>query len=392
MAPPEAGTRFEDVDWDQFDASGSLATPERLVALAGTALLATLYWYDATFAHVYLVGEWRVDPIDWALLLAIVILGSYGVVPVLRRPGTTADVLSRLRARPATLIGGAFLLVILVLGAVGPFFYPTPKLQFQYGLHPPIGFATDVTAFDCQGTVTGGPFERTCHGSMTFPLGTNHRGHPMGSLLIAGARVALYVFAIVTAFVVPLATVVGVVSGLRGGFVDDALMGYVDLQLCLPAILVYVVANAYWHTSLFVLLVTFGLLSWGGVARVIRSEVLQRREAGHVRVARSMGASWQYVARRHILPNTTNTVVPAVFHLLALLVVVEAGVAFLGFHDIELYSWGSTISESFRAGAPEHEVWWVWAVPGLALVLTVFSLKLVGDGLRDALDPRSGHG
>lgn len=391
MSSPDDSPRFEDVDWGAIERSRSVASPERLTLLAGVLLLTALYWYDRAVAHVYLVGEWEVELIDWALLLAGVILLAYGVVPALRRRERLARVLRRVRARPAALAGGGFLLAILAVGATGPVVYPDPGLQFQYAFHPPVGFATDLPVQDCQGNVTGGAFNRTCQGSMAFPLGTNHRGLPMGYLVVTGARVALYVLAITAAFVVPLATVVGVVAGLRGGLADDLLMGYVDLQLCLPAMIVYIVANTYWHTSLLVLLGTFGLLSWGGIARLVRSEVLQRREAGHVRVARSYGASWRYVARRHILPNVTNTLVPAVCQLLAMLVLVEAGIAFLGFHDVQLYSWGSTISESLAAGHPTYELWWVSLPPGLALVGTVLSLKLLGDGFRDALDPRGGR-
>lgn len=100
-------------------------------------------------------------------------------------------------------------------------------------------------------------------------------------------------------------------------------------------------------------------------------------------------------AERHIVPNITNTLVPAVFHLLALLVLVEAGVAFLGFHDGELYSWGATIQEGLDpdfAGIglvmEPHEVWWISTVPAVVLAATLASLKLIGDGIRDALDPR----
>lgn len=388
MRKKDGQTSFEDVDWNEIDSSESPTSPRRVTFLGGVSVLAVLYWYDTRFANVYLVGEWTVDPIDWAFLLAGIIILSYGVVPFVRRRRTLSRVWTRLRSRPTTRFGIGYLGVLLVVGAVGPLVYPAPGLQYQFGLLPPFGFATEFYVNECLGTVTGGAFDRTCHGSLTFPLGTNHRGHPMGYLLITGARVALYVLVITAGFVVPLATVVGVVAGLWGGLVDDLLMAYVDMQLSLPAILVYIVANAYWNTSLFVLLVTFGLLSWGGIARIVRSEVLQRREAGHVRVARSFGASWPYVARRHILPNVTNTVVPAVFQLLALLVLVEAGIAFLGFHDIELYSWGSTIQEALGAGAPTYAVWWISAFPALALLLTIVSLKLVGDGLRDALDPR----
>jgi peptide/nickel transport system permease protein len=391
MSSPDATPRFEEVDWDDVDGSGSLFSPERATLLVGTLLLAVAYWYDTAVAHVFLVGTWKVERIDWALLLALVVLGSYGVVPALRNRGTVRRVLGRMAARPVTLFGAVYLIAILAVGALEPFVYPYPGLQFQQAFHPPVGFATDIQVQECLGTVTGGPFDRTCHGSMALPLGANERGFPMEYLIVTGARVTLYVLAITGAFVVPLAAVVGIVAGLRGGLVDDALMAYVDLQLCLPAIVVYVVANTYWNTSLFVLLATFGLLSWGGIARLVRSETLQRREAGHVRVARGFGASGSYIARRHILPNVTNTLLPAAFQLLALLVLVEAGIAFLGFNDVELYSWGSTMAQSLSAGYPTYEVWWVSVFPGLALVLTVFSLKLVGDGLRDALDPRGGR-
>jgi len=391
MRSPDDRPRFEEVDWDDVDRSSSLRSPELAAFLAGLSTLAVAFWYDTNVATGHLVGRWMVEPIDWAFLCAVVVLVSIVVVPAIRRRGKVRRVLWRLRSSPVALAGGVYLSAIAVIGALAPVVYPDPGLQFNHAFHPPVGFATDIPVQDCQGTVTGSVFDETCHGSMTYPLGTNRRGHPVEYLVVTGARVALYVLAITAAFVVPLAAVVGVVAGLRGGLVDDALMGYVDLQLCLPAIVVYIVANAYWHTSLLVLLATFGLLSWGGIARLVRSETLQRREAGHVRVARGFGASGSYIARRHVLPNVTNTLLPAAVQLLALLVLVEAGVAFLGFHDVELRSWGATISDSLAAGHPAHELWWVSTFPAIALVLTVLSLKVVGDGLRDALDPRGGR-
>jgi len=386
MSSPDGPPQFRRVDWDEVDRSRSLVTPERAALVGGLLFVAALYWYDTSIAHVYLIGEWNVDPLDWALLVALVGLAAYGVVPTVRRRERVARVLGRLRSRPVTLAAGGYLSVVVLAGLLGPLLYQDPGLQFQYANHPPVGFATDVGVDECLGTVTGDVFDRTCHGTLAFPLGTNERGLPMSYLLLTGARVAVYVLAVTAAFVLPLATVVGVVAGLHGGLVDDLLMGYVDLQLCLPAMIVYLVANTYWHTSLFVLLVTFGLFSWGGIARLVRSEVLQRREAGHVRVARGFGAPWRYLARRHILPNVTSTLVPAVFQLLALLLLVEAGVAFLGFHDVSLYSWGATISGGLGGNA--YRVWWMSTFPALALVAAMVSLKLLGDGLRDALDPR----
>ena len=398
MSRGDEDAQFERVDWSEIDRSREVVTAERVVFLVGILAVTALYLYDRYAAHVYLVGTWRTEPIDWVFMLSTVVLVAYGVVPLWKRRDSVRRVLGRLRSRPVTVGALGYLVVFVVVGFVGPVLVSNPGLRFHHAFHPPIGFTSQVVGIECVGEVTGPPFERQCHGSWTYPLGTNERGHPMGFLLVQGTRTALYVTFITAAFVVPLATVVGVVAGLRGGIVDSLLMSYVDVQLSLPAILVYFVGYTYWNPSLLLLIGAFGLLSWGGIARLVRSEVLQRRENGHVRVARSLGASERYVASRHIVPNITNTLVPAVFQLLALLVLFEAGVAFLGFHQIELYSWGSTISESVnaevagqmqnRADYPAYQLWWVSTLPTIALTATMLSFKLVGDGLRDALDPR----
>ncbi|ELZ14296.1 ABC-type transport system permease [Halovivax asiaticus JCM 14624] len=332
------------------------------------------------------------------LLYGVVFLVAYGVVPVARNRHAVWRLLTRLQNRPITIFAGLYLLVFFVVGLFGPIVYEDPGLNFGYAFQPPIGFSGELTAPQCAGDVTGGAFDRRCHGSWSYPLGTNHRGYPLGYLLIEGARIAVYVTVFTAAFVVPIATGLGIVTGLHGGIVDDILMSIIDVQMSIPAILLYFVGYAIFNPSLLLLLVSFGLLSWGGITRLVRSETLRRRERGHVLVARSLGAPNSYLARRHILPNVTNTVVPAMFQLLALLVLIEAGIAFLGFHELELYSWGSTISESInaqiagqhqiRADRPASDIWWVSAFPALILTVTISALKVVGDGLRDALDPR----
>lgn len=398
MSESEAGPAFQRVNWDDMTRSRYVLTAPYIAFITGVIILAILLLYDTYVAHVYLISTWRVDPVDWVFLFGLVVLFAFGGVPLLQRRRSTRRYLRRLTARPATLFGSVFLVVFFIVGVLGPVVYPYPGLDFGRALLPPYGFSSPIIPPNCVGGISGEGFDRYCHGSMEAPLGTNQRGFPMEFLIIEGSRVALYVVTVTAAFVIPTAALTGVIAGLRGGLVDDLLMAYVDIQLSIPAIIVYFIGYVYWNPSLLLLLATFGLLSWGGIARLVRSEVLQRREDGHVMVARSLGASQLYIARRHILPNVTNTLVPAAFHLLALLVLIEAGVAFLGFHDIQLYSWGSTISESInaevppqlvsRADYPAHHTWWVSTMPAVALTLTMVSLKLVGDGLRDALDPR----
>jgi peptide/nickel transport system permease protein len=392
--------RSQQVDWERIDTSGRLFSAERYVLVAGLAALGGLFAYDKYVADYFLVGQWHVTRIHWAFLLGLVGLLAYGVVPAIRRRDFLRRVGQRVRDKPATMLAGGFLSTLLVVGILGPVFVTKPGLSFQYAFHPPVGFTSEILPPDCVGRVTGEVFNRRCHGSWRFPLGTDMRGYPMTYQLVAGARTAVYVLFISGMFVVPIATGVGVIAGFRGGLIDDLLMSYVDIQLSIPAVIVYFVGFMYFGPSLLLLLVSFGLLSWGGIARLVRSETLQRREDGYVLVVRSLGASRSYIAHRHILPNITNTLIPAVFHLLALFVLIEAGIAFLGFHDPLMRSWGSSISEALNVVTlgpmppsqwEAHKIWWVSTLPALALTATLFSLKLLGDGLRDALDPRGGR-
>lgn len=401
--PPadEHAPRFETVNWDGIDPSRRIVTPARTVFAIGLAIIGALYLYDREIAHVYLVYDWRVDAIDWAFLLAGLVVVAFGVIPLLERREATRRTLRGLRHKPLVLGAIGYLALIGFLGLFGPVLGWGPSLQLQYSYNPPIGFTSEVHR-DCAGVTTGDPFNEVCHGSLALPLGTNRQGMPLERLVIAGARPALYVIVIGAVLVVPIATAVGVIAGLRGGIVDRVLMSYVDLQLSLPAILIYFFAYMWWGASLLILLLAFGLLSWGGIARLVRSEVIQRRGDGHVTIARSLGASEYYIATRHIVPNITNTLIPAVFHLLALFVLYEAGIAFIGFYEAELYSWGRTISESTnaivagqqhsRADQLAYRIWWVSTVAATALALTMFSFKILGDGLRDALDPQGEDG
>lgn len=399
MSSVDGSPRFENVDWDEMDASRTPVTAERTALLGGLLLVGLLAAYRRWSTGVYLVSDWRPVAIDWVFLLAGVVIVAYGIVPLGKRARRRRrSVIALVRRHPAPALGGAFLVGLVGVGLLGPVVAGSPPLRFQHAFHPPIGFTSTVPPQECLGLETGSVFEQVCHGSWSYPLGTNERGHPLGFLLVEGARVAAYVAVIAAAFIIPLAAAVGVVAGLRGGIVDDLLSSYVDVQLCIPAILLYFIGYAYYGPSLLLLLGTFGLLSWGGIARLVRSEVIQRRGDGYVLVARSLGASGAYIARRHVLPNSTNTLVPAAFQLLALFVLIEAGVAFLGFHEIGTYSWGSTISESMnaevagqlqsRADEPAHRIWWVSTLPAAALTATLVAFKTLGDGVRDALDPR----
>lgn len=396
MSASADDSSFEYVDWDAIEPGRPTLSTPRLVFLVGGLLLLALYCYNIFFAHVFLVGTIEVNYSDWVFLFCALVIVAYGVTPLIRDRATARRLFAAVWSRPLSKAGAVGFVGFVLVGLLGPIILGPPKLHYVHAFHPPVGFTGDAGyTVECVGdTISAGRLDFYCRGSLLHPLGTNHRGHSMSYLLVLGARVALYIAAFTAAVIVPLATAVGVVAGLRGGLVDDLLMTYVDVQMCIPAILLYFVGYFYFNGSLLLLLGTFALFSWAGLARLVRSEVIQHRGDGHVLVARSLGASRAYIAKRHILPNITNTLLPALFHLIALLILVEAGVAFLGFSDVSLHSWGMTIANGLTTEALENasapDVWWISTVPAVGLLLTLTALKLVGDSLRDAFDPRGG--
>lgn len=363
---------FERIDWSEVDDSTALLSAERIALLVGLLVAVATYVYFETQRRTILVRGWNVGNEDWLFLPAAAIVLAYGVVPLLIDADTRTRVLSRLRTRIPTVLSLAFLVALLAVSLWATIEGFQPRVWFpETGITPaelpPVGFGERAT--------------------WAHPLGTDAFGYDMVDLLVVGSRPFAYLAVVTLGLIAPLATVVGMAAGYYGGRVDDLLMGYVDVQLSVPAILIYMVAYMFILNSMAMLLVAFGLLSWGGIARIVRSETLQRREAGYVRSAEAVGLDDRRILRRHLLPNVTNTVVPATFHLVAILVLTEAGLAFLGFFA-SYQSWGMTVAQNVGPGM--LNLWWPSAFPGLLIAVTVVALKVAGDGLRDVLDPRGG--
>ena len=359
---------FEAIDWEAVDRSGRRLTAERVALVVGLLVVAAAYVYFRTQRNSVLVYGWSTGNEDWLMLIAAALVVAYGAVPRLKDTARLRRLLGGLRRNPLTALS---LTVILSVWAVSLW-------GNVHGFEPSLWSPETGVADGFQRPALAG-------GTWEYPLGTDRWGYDMVDLLVVGARPFVYLSVVTLGLIAPLATVVGLAAGYYGGRVDDALMTYVDAQVSVPAILVYTVAYMFFFNSMAVLLVAFGLLSWGGIARIVRGETLQRSEEGYVLAARAIGARDRYILRRHLLPNVTNTVVPATFHLIAILVLTEAGLAFIGFHAF-FQSWGMTISEGVFYGATK--AWWISAFPAAALAVTVIALKVAGDGLRDVLDPR----
>jgi peptide/nickel transport system permease protein len=221
-----------------------------------------------------------------------------------------------------------------------------------------------------------------------FPLGADSTGRCELSRLLYGGRVSLAVAFTATALLVLVGTTVGVLAGYLGGWIDTALMRLVDVLLSFPFLLVVMAINkAVSKPGIWVLFLVLGLLSWTGFSRQVRAKVLQVKELEYVAAARALGAAPARVILRHVVPNVTSTVVVLATTLVAEMVTVESALSFLGVGVVPpTSSWGSMISEAeplLRAATR------LTVIPGLAILLTVVGFNLLGDGLRDALDPKT---
>jgi ABC-type dipeptide/oligopeptide/nickel transport system permease subunit len=224
-------------------------------------------------------------------------------------------------------------------------------------------------------------------GNAAYPLGTDQLGRDILSRLIHGARISLLVG--ISAVVVSLTVGVslGLLSGFRGGRVDTVVMTIVDIFLSFPQIVLALAFVAALGPSLLTIIVVLGLTGWERYARVVRAEVLALREKDFVEAARAMGVGTARTLLRHILPNTFSSIIVLSTLQVAQAILQESALSFLGFSSGTAHpTWGQmiTLGRDFVSVA-----WWLPTFPGLAILLTVLAINLVGDRLRDALDPRS---
>lgn len=393
---PEAGRRttgIEPVDWESLSGS-SREVPWRLVVfLVGLGALYLLFRYTEA-RNVGIVYSWSPSPLTWLYRVSLLALLSFGLPSLLTNRDRTRRYLRRLLDHRIAAVSLVFLLAVAVVAQFGPMVLGRPRTDPLVALQPPVGFTSryGLLTVNCVGPVVGPAVENYCTGTLAYPLGTNILGQDMVTLIVSGMHVSLQVAVITVALMIPVATTVGLVAGYLGGSVDTVLMRYVEVQQSVPAFVIYIILAFAFGSSLFLLVLVFGLLNWGSIARLVRSEVIQRREAQFVDVARSAGVGRLTIIRRHILPNVSNSVVIGATQKIPQLVLLETGLTYIDLGDVGRWfqSFGQTIERGF-AGAYGHgatEVWWIWVLPVVVLAAVVVALSLLGDALRDVLDPR----
>ena len=227
----------------------------------------------------------------------------------------------------------------------------------------------------------------TAGGNPAYVLGTDQVGRDILSRMIHGARISLLVGVSAVAVSLVWGVAMGLLSGFLGGRVDTVIMTVVDVTLSFPPLLLALAFVAALGPSLGSIILVLGLTGWERYARVVRAEVMALREKDFIEAARAIGVGSGRIAWRHVLPNTFSSIIVMSTLQVAQAILQEAALSFLGLGTGSVYpTWGQMISlgRDFVTVA-----WWLSTFPGLAILLTVLSINLVGDRIRDALDPRA---
>ena len=224
-------------------------------------------------------------------------------------------------------------------------------------------------------------------GSVEFLLGTDHLGRDVLSRLIFGARVSMVVGFTAVIFAGVVGTVLGIVSGFLGGWVDQVIMRITDTWLALPALTFAIFLAAIIGPSMWNIVIILGLVYWTRYARVIRGEVLSLKQREFVKLAIVAGCSKRTIMARHILPNVINSAIVLGTLMLGVVIVTEAALSFLGVGvPPPMPAWGLMLADGKKGMMVGY--WWLTVLPGVCIMLMVLSANLLGDWLRVKLDPQ----
>jgi peptide/nickel transport system permease protein len=270
--------------------------------------------------------------------------------------------LARLRRYPVATAGGTVLALLVLIALFAPAIAP-------YGPHATVGQ----------------PYQPP---SSAHWLGLDDAGHDMLSLLIWGARTSLLVGFAAAFVAIAIGGTLGVLGGYFGGALDVTSARVTDYFLAIPVVPLILVAAAVWGHSLGTIILIIAALSWMYSARVVRAEVKSVRERTYVKRARALGAGNARIVLRHVLPQVAPLLVAQTVLTVALAIFAEAAIAFLGFGDPTVVSWGKLIQNAFNANAVTVGAWWAIVPPGVMIAIVVLSCTMLGTTVENAMNPR----
>jgi peptide/nickel transport system permease protein len=251
-------------------------------------------------------------------------------------------------------------------------------LLFIVSLAAPVLSPYDPSYIDIQSILEPPSYEH--------PLGTDQLGRDVLSRIIWGGRISLMVGFVAVGIATVVGVFLGAMAGYYAGYVDTIIMRFVDIMLCFPTFFLILAVVALLEPSIWNIMVVIGATGWMGMARLIRAEILSVKERDYVLAARALGASHARIIGRHIIPNAMAPVLVAATLGVAAAILTESALSFLGIGvQPPTPSWGNILT----AGKDSIEVaWWLSFYPGMAILITVLGYNLLGEGIRDAIDPR----
>ena len=332
---------------------------------------------------VYLVDQ-ILEPLGYFYVFFIILVVLYGIYPLYVNRRLTKYYWERTKRHRLSVLGLTFIIFLIATALIGPLFTQDPtEVNFQEKNLPPVGFSIEQSVYDLK----SGQFLTTeTPGIWQHPLGTDDKGRDMLAMLVSGARVSLQVGLLATLIAILIGTIIGVVSAYLGGFADMALMRFTDVMMTFPFFLLLVFIIFIFGPSLVFIILVIGLTGWTGTARLVRSEALSLRTREFIMASKSLGASDTRIVFRHLIPNVLSTVIVIATLSIPGVILAEAALSFIGLGDPTVTSWGMVLNAGQRS---LDTAWWIAVEPGFMLFLTVLAFNFLGDGIRDAFDPRS---
>ncbi len=349
-----------------------------LLFLCALMLLALVMVLD-----IYAVDR-ILEPLGYFYIVFALLAIFYGIYPLYLSRRLTRYYWDRTKRHRLAVFGLVFIFFLVAVAIVGPFLTQDPtKVRFQEKNVPPVGFSITQSVYDVKTDTFS-----TVHipGTWRHALGTDDKGRDMLAMLVSGARVSLQVGLLATLIAILIGTVLGVLSAYLGGWVDNALMRFTDVMMTFPFFLLLVFIIFIFGPSLTFVILAIGLTGWTGTARLVRSEALSLRTREFVMASRSLGASDSRIVFRHLIPNVLSSVIVITTLSIPGVILAESALSFIGLGDPTVTSWGVVLNAGQRT---LDTAWWVAVEPGIMLFLTVLAFNFLGDGIRDAFDPRS---